>query len=160
MARVTTCAREHLQIWKDNTYLHKSHIFATHPTTSYGIETNHLISKVTSSPLWIMIIKVTHFYFYMKDMSGMFNAGSKIEMFNSLIQCETLDSTRRNVRLTKPPIAIPLQTILVIEWLIYQLQLKNYKHNCYEERHVQLALIQAKPLTQSLKWVTRMFSSI
>ena len=31
MATLTTCAREHSQIYKDNTYLHKSNIFANAP---------------------------------------------------------------------------------------------------------------------------------
>ena len=63
------------------------------------------------------------------------------EMFESL----SSKNDHMSKRMTKPSISIAIN---------------NHLHNCYEERNVQLTLIHAKPLTHSLKWITRMLISI
>ena len=83
-------------------------------------------------------------------------------MFNSLFQSKTLDSSRSNVRLTKPQIVIRCKigfSNRMVEPSI-SIAINNHWQNCSTEQHFQHTLIRANALTHSFKWITGTSSSI
>ena len=80
------------------------------------------------------------------------NAGNNIKMVYSLIQSETVDSSRRNVRLNKPKKVIPSKIVFSNSMTkpSISIAINSHLHNFHEDRNVQLTLIQAKLLTHSL----------
>ena len=98
------------------------------------------------------------FCFYMKSTSETFNVNSKKEMIYSLIQKETLYSSRRSVRLTKPPIIITLRRFLVIDWLNLPFQLQSIPIYTIAMRSETFYSYSSSETFNSLK-IIRMFIS-